>query len=177
MLFPSINLKINRIFPRHAVVFAKNHFKIKELICAEIGTYKGEHAESILKELNVKLIYLIDPFIPDYDDDDGSSKTMQGVEEIARKRFFNNNKVIFYKELSKEGINKLPLVDFIYIDGDHRYESVKKDLELCWKKVKDGGIMAGHDTNIWGVAKALAEFAEINNIDFIFKGEDWWIVK
>ena len=35
--------------------------------------------------------------------------------------------------------------DIIYIDADHRYNAVKKDLEITYKKVKIGGIISGHD--------------------------------
>ena len=36
-------------------------------------------------------------------------------------------------------------VDFVFIDADHSYEGVKKDILAWWPKVKLGGIMAGHD--------------------------------
>jgi lipopolysaccharide biosynthesis glycosyltransferase len=36
-------------------------------------------------------------------------------------------------------------IDFIYIDGNHSYEGCKYDLELSWRKLKVGGILAGHD--------------------------------
>ena len=36
-------------------------------------------------------------------------------------------------------------LDFVYIDGDHQYESCKKDLQLWIPKIKKGGIIAGHD--------------------------------
>ena len=35
--------------------------------------------------------------------------------------------------------------DFIYIDPDHKYESVVKDVELYLPKLKKGGIIGGHD--------------------------------
>jgi predicted O-methyltransferase YrrM len=36
-------------------------------------------------------------------------------------------------------------LDFVFIDADHRYESVLRDA-LAWKpKIKSGGIIAGHD--------------------------------
>jgi len=38
-------------------------------------------------------------------------------------------------------------VEFIFIDGDHSYELVKKDFECWFPKVIEGGIMAFHDTN------------------------------
>ena len=34
---------------------------------------------------------------------------------------------------------------FVFIDGDHRYDAVKRDCELWEPKVRDGGILAGHD--------------------------------
>lgn len=36
-------------------------------------------------------------------------------------------------------------LDFVFIDGDHRYNQVKKDIVNWRKKVKKGGILAGHD--------------------------------
>ena len=36
-------------------------------------------------------------------------------------------------------------VDFLFIDGDHSYEGVKKDFEMYSPLVKDGGIIAFHD--------------------------------
>jgi hypothetical protein len=36
-------------------------------------------------------------------------------------------------------------LDFVFIDGDHRYECVKADIEAWLPKMKIGGILAGHD--------------------------------
>jgi predicted O-methyltransferase YrrM len=36
-------------------------------------------------------------------------------------------------------------IDFIYIDGDHSYNAVKQDLEMYLPKLKDNGIIGGHD--------------------------------
>jgi len=36
-------------------------------------------------------------------------------------------------------------VDFLFIDGDHRYEGVKRDYEMYSRLVKPGGIIAFHD--------------------------------
>lgn len=34
---------------------------------------------------------------------------------------------------------------YIYIDGDHSYEGVKKDFDLFWPRLEKGGYMAFHD--------------------------------
>jgi predicted O-methyltransferase YrrM len=36
-------------------------------------------------------------------------------------------------------------VDFMFIDGDHTYEGVKKDWELYSPMVRKGGVIAFHD--------------------------------
>ena len=79
-------------------------------------------------------------------------------------------------------------VDFVYIDGNHSYEFVKKDIELYYPKVRNGGILGGHDFNLYGVAKAVVEFIDKNNLKLcnsktndkykeVERFIDWWIVK
>jgi predicted O-methyltransferase YrrM len=36
-------------------------------------------------------------------------------------------------------------VDFLFLDGDHRYEAVRRDFELYVPLVREGGIVALHD--------------------------------
>jgi len=54
--------------------------------------------------------------------------------------------------------------DWVYVDGDHRYESVLRDLELYHRKLKSGSIVAGDDytkaAGQWwgdGVIRAVGE--------------------
>lgn len=51
-------------------------------------------------------------------------------------------------------------VDFVFIDGDHSEESVRSDIEAWLPKVKQGGVIAGHDyTNNWpGVVAAVSQY-------------------
>lgn len=36
-------------------------------------------------------------------------------------------------------------LDFVFIDGDHRYECVLEDINAWLPKIKSGGVIAGHD--------------------------------
>lgn len=84
----------------------------------------------------------------------------------------------------------LETYDFIFIDGDHRYSRIKKDIDILFDKLSPGGIMAGHDFdgNNWnekhleedyvhglhhGVSKAVSEKFR----DFNVEGRVWWLRK
>ena len=68
------------------------------------------------------------------------------------------------------------LFDWVYLDSDHGYENVARELEICRKKVKIGGIIAGHDyvTGQWlkreryGVVEAVNEFCHKYNWEMIY---------
>jgi len=50
-------------------------------------------------------------------------------------------------------------LDFVFIDAGHDYESVKKDINSWYPKVKNGGVIAGHDYHYdCGVYPAVNEF-------------------
>jgi GR25 family glycosyltransferase involved in LPS biosynthesis len=49
-------------------------------------------------------------------------------------------------------------LDFVFIDASHEYEDVKNDIKAWLPKVKNGGILAGHDYyDFQGVSKAVQE--------------------
>lgn len=66
--------------------------------------------------------------------------------------------------------------DIVYIDASHDYDSVKKDIELWYPKVKPGGFICGDDYIIgWqGVVKAVDEFFS-SGVKKI--GNQQWLVK
>ena len=55
------------------------------------------------------------------------------------------------------------IADLIFIDADHSYESVKKDIEKYSPKLKVGGLLTGHDIDYPGVNRAVTEV--IKNFD------------
>ena len=51
-------------------------------------------------------------------------------------------------------------IDFVFIDADHSYESVRADIAAWFPKVKRGGVIAGDDYGgAWyGVKRAVDEY-------------------
>jgi hypothetical protein len=57
--------------------------------------------------------------------------------------------------------------DFIYIDGNHKHDPFKADIEAFWPKLKAGGLFAGHDylKCSWGdVVNVVDEFVKQYNL-------------
>ena len=65
-------------------------------------------------------------------------------------------------------------IDFVFIDANHEYDSVKEDISVWFPKVKVGGVIAGHDyENGWiDVDKAVNEFFAGKKI---LKDESCWV--
>ena len=175
-----INLDLIILYPRESVKFAKKYFNGKEIVAVEIGSLEGEHAFSILKNLNVKKLYIIDPY-EDYENyrEGRNQKSLSKAELKCRKRLKNyKEKIIFVKKYSDDAIKEIPKVDYIYIDGNHDYEFVINDLKNYFPKVRENGIVAGHDIQADGVSKALLEFSLQNKIVPQFGDRrDWFILK
>jgi hypothetical protein len=120
----------------------------KNLVGCEIGVKSGRHARMILEFLDIKRLYLIDPwdFFPERFVLEGRAK--KGQFSFCKKVLRPwNKKIQYYIEFSEDAYIhfKDESLDFVYIDGNHEPEYVKKDIELYWSKLKVGGLMAGHD--------------------------------
>ena len=80
----------------------------------------------------------------------------------GRSQFFNgfsnDEKII------ADVYNKLSEVDFLFIDGNHSYESVLCDFLLYYPLVRKGGIIGFHDTKLSesniGVPKLISEIRD-----------------
>lgn len=68
-------------------------------------------------------------------------------------------------------------VDLVFIDAAHDYESVKKDIKAWLPKVKDNGVIGGHDYDAsWpGVIQAVKEEIE-PYYPLYTKGNHWWVL-
>ena len=159
----------------------------KDLIGVEIGVYRGDHAKSILNTLDMDTLYLVDPFCnyDEYTDDYGPEKRLNGVFHDTEKRLKKfADKIIFIRKNSSDACDDIPnKLDFVYIDGNHAYEFIKKDIELYWPKIKNGGIIGGHDISNGeceehnGIITAVYEFAAEYNLQIYIKEPDWWLIK
>ena len=67
-------------------------------------------------------------------------------------------------------------IDFLFIDGNHIYEQVKKDIYNYYPKVKDKGIISGHDYEI-GFDLDINGFTSIDLSQDMSKGYHCGVIK
>lgn len=76
-------------------------------------------------------------------------------------------------------------LDFVYIDADHRFDAVVQDLIFWTKKVRKGGIIAGHDYHAegtCGVQPAVDGYLQSHSLTLNLtkdakEGISWWFNK
>lgn len=173
------NFFFRKTLPRPSTNVAKQLFKDKPLRVLEIGTYEARNTVSIFKELNVQRIFCVDPY-KYYDDNQLNVVQLHKAKALAKERLkLYASKVTWIPTTSSIAAASIKdnSLDFIYIDGDHRYKYVKSDIELYWKKLKKGGIISGHDIDHPGVMQAVGEFTLKNNIEPYLRYPDWVIIK
>ncbi len=156
-------------------------------ICAEIGVHEGDFSERILEIVRPKKIHLIDPW--KFEKEEIYQTSYYGKEKAQNQKIMDSryNRVVkrFGTEIKKgqvvvnRGYSEEILsvfdneyLDWVYIDGNHLYDFVKKDLDLCYTKLKKGGFIMGDDYNEggwWkgGVKKAVDEFVNTGLVKII----------
>lgn len=148
------------------------------MLMAEVGVREGKHLRSLLRA-KPKLLVAVDIWrddgVPEHNDRGETQAQIdrfyQGVLDIAAT--YPAVKVV--REYSDKAAAQFPdgFFDFVYLDADHRYESIVADIAAWWPKVRSGGVLAGHDyikavvgaarTRV-GVIPAVNEFRERNNL-------------
>jgi len=142
----------------------------KGMIVSEIGVFKGEFSEKLLTKINPKELHLIDIFegmVPS-GDKDGNNMVYADLGNEFKLLYekYNKNPIVkLHKGFSYNILNNFEddYFDMIYIDGDHSYEGVTKDLELSRNKIKNAGYICGHDyttDKFPGVVRAVNEFVD-----------------
>lgn len=142
---------------------------------AEIGTFRGQFAQRLLDMYKPTRLFCIDPWfdgpIMSGNQDGNDVETFNGYRLYleVREKFAHLNNVTLIREFS-QNVTEIRDVDMVYIDGDHSYEGVRRDLLLAWKWVKHGGWICGHDyemnpaktkhTYDFGVKRAVGEFCK-----------------
>ncbi len=164
----------------------------KDGVVAEIGVAYGDFSEKILETMTPKKMYAIDLFHEERKREgdiwgrtwirDSGLNHREWYEKKFSKKI--DEGILEVKSgLSYEVLKTFPdnFFDYVYIDACHEYESVKRDAEMVYDKVKNGGIVAFNDYtyftithepfdpySYYGVALVANEFINKTNSKVLF---------
>jgi hypothetical protein len=139
----------------------------------EIGSYKGESTFMFASFGIFSEIHCIDPYEGVEESNNVFNEDWDNVKNEFKlnTRYFNN--VTLHQGFSYDVVDTFEdkYFDFTYIDGNHNYEDIKKDIELYLPKTKH--IIGGHDyQKEWpGVIKAVTEI--LGTPDKVYLDGSW----
>jgi predicted O-methyltransferase YrrM len=138
---------------------------MKASCVVELGSWKGRSTKAIAMACKGK-VYAVDAWRGSTNGDaTGTEATARGRDTI-KGEFYDNvathhtNVVVTdcQHEFAGSALKHIAgEVEFAFIDGDHAYDHVKRDILTCLDLMAPGGVLSGHDHNEPGVAKAVAE--------------------
>lgn len=148
--------------PRHTKALIDIIQKEQIKIFAEVGVFKGRNMRNILRSESSKMLeeyWAIDPWV----NIQKSSKLTANNWHVLYRRICKHS--CYFKQLrvlrlaSVEATLVFPneYFDMVYIDADHSYSEIRRDIAAWLPKVKIGKLLGGHDYNLRAVHKAVNE--------------------
>lgn len=138
----------------------------------EVGVEQGLYSEVLCQSIPNLTLICVDAWkaYPGYREHVTQSK-LDGFYEITKARLEPYH-CSLWRMFSVQAASLIPdsSLDFVYLDANHTYEEISADLEAWAPKVRDGGIVAGHDycrrKNMdFGVKEAVQEYVAEHGID------------
>lgn len=155
-------------------------------VIGEVGVAYGDFTQELLDYLKPEKLYAIDyfnkdnPYISFWGRNDFAESNMEH-EVWYRNRFKNqiaSGQMKVLSGMSWDCLEQQPddTYDYLYIDACHDYDSVVKDIEVAYKKVKCKGIIQFNDYTFWdmfsnmyyGVVPAVNRFINMTNSKVLY---------
>jgi len=152
---------------------AKHFNELGFKVGAEIGVLSGTYSMNLCRNIPGLKLYCIDPW--------GINERRYHSHDVRHRwdRKFEEAKLhlepfdtTIIRKTSMDAVKdfKDESLDFVYIDGNHAYSFVRDDIREWTKKVRKGGIVAGHDYYLTrmgniGVIMAVNEYVREHGYD------------
>ena len=148
----------------------------------EIGVEFGGHCLGLFSDGAVEKMWGIDPY-------QAGVRHALGLDQAEYEFVYGfvlgrlyRHEYAHVRKFSREAVGDVPgKLDFIFIDADHQYKGVREDLELWYPKIRDGGLIGGHDyghKHHKGVKEAVDEFfGRLGVAPTLSQDGIWWVEK
>ncbi len=146
--------------------------KYKFEIGAEVGVATGITTCYLLKHCpDLQILYAVDSWSPEFTYQWYNTKRSM-LDIFKSRKEYSDPRLVVCHGLSEHVVQAIPeVLDFVFIDASHDYENVYKDITLWSPKVRQGGLVCGHDIHLPDVKKAVDELFDRYEI---FKDDNVW---
>lgn len=148
---------------------------------AEIGIWQGRLSYHLLQIFPTLMWIAVDPWVVYSDKSCLNQVGMdQMYADVCEKLSIFGQRVCISRTTSLQAVSLVSnlFLDMVYVDADHSYQAVKQDLQAWYPKIKQGGIISGHDyssTRKRTVQRAVDEFFEQKNLELHLEACNvWW---
>lgn len=151
---------------------------------AEIGVQEGAYSETLLQRIPQLELYCVDPWekYKGYRDHVDQKKLDRFYEftnkRLDKYRFINNSpRAKIFRAYSLDFVKTLAdeSLDFVYIDGNHDLPNFVCDVYEWSKKIRLGGIIAGHDYHRFKKPNGIHVIAGVHAYTESFDIDTWFI--
>jgi hypothetical protein len=148
---------------------------------AEVGVLGGDFSQHILQQTNPEQLYLLDTFCSgDWPSHEPKRFQSENHFDFIKNRFkteIEKNQVHLRKGISWECLSKIEdnFFDWIYLDADHRYSGVKRDLAEALRVVKPDGYIVMNDYIFYSHTEQIA-YGVIHAVNEVCINEGFEIV-
>ena len=153
----------------------------------ECGVWYGGHLDE-LKSIWKGECIGVDTYRQHPDYLDANNLTPEPKYEEIYQQVSKRHRIIREDSVSAAAHFKDASLGCVYLDANHSYLHLTKELEVWWPKVAQGGILCGHDFQVgiardrktwFGVARAVADFTIKNNLACLHTSDkqDWYVFK
>lgn len=133
----------------------------KHGVVAEIGTDQGNFAALILEHAAPTQFHVIDRSLKNF-----RRARFETALAGGRMHLHEGDSATIVGQFADE------FFDWIYIDADHSYEGMKRDIAAATTKVKPGGLLAFNDYIFWS-HRELESYGVVQAVNEFCLAEDW----
>ena len=125
-------------------------------VTIEVGCAEGRFSQHLVDDGRPRKHYMVEPFLKEllierFPETIHLQKTSNtSIWQWQRNTSDGHTTAMeFFKHLSTDSavMEGIPAgsVDFVYLDGSHSQEDVRKEIRPFWEMLRPGGVLAGHD--------------------------------
>ena len=176
------------LFSINRIDLIKQNLKVRNPSILEIGIHKGDFSKQLITNFDPNKLILVDPWIAFddsiyknswYGNSDNSNQNIQdkyyaNLLDYFKKQIYENKVEIYRKTSDDFFLKNKHTFDLIYIDGNHLFEFVKRDIHNSLNFINYDGIIVLDDYALkgwWddGITKAVNFHKKEKNVKIIRK--------